>query len=57
MNTSLKEVTQFSNTNPMMNALKLLFQRLFDYDDEDVTEPGDFITTDPLDPDESTGWN
>jgi len=46
MNTSLKEVTQFSNTNPMMNALKLLFQRLFDFDDEDVTEP-----------DESTGWN
>ena len=29
-----------------MNALKMLLQRLFDYDEEDVTEP-----------DESTGWN
>ena len=30
----------------MINALKLLFQRLFDYDDEDDYQP-----------DESTGWN
>ena len=29
-----------------MNALKMLFQRLFDYDDEDDYQP-----------DESTGWN
>ena len=35
-----------SNTNAMMNALKMLFQRFCFYDEEDVIEP-----------DESTGWN
>ena len=30
----------------MISALKMLFQRLFDYDDEDDYQP-----------DESTGWN